>query len=182
MVGLAKFILPLCDDRSSRPIACLTARWFSHPSGWERTGMSGVGGASQSGEDGAQVKSAVEQVLGLREVAMRVLGEAEDRDLTYRGQASIADTLKCPHSSESMNLQVSKWGNSLAMRLPAEVVRHFGLRKGDAVEAELTIDGSLTIRPAGWSRRVFAAELGAARAALPVGSSVMDELRRSARY
>ena len=81
-----------------------------------------------------------------------------------------------------MKLQVSKWGNSLAMRLPAEVVHRFGLREGDAAKAELTIDGSLTIRPAGWSRCAFAAELSAAWAGLPVGSSVMGELRRSARY
>ena len=81
-----------------------------------------------------------------------------------------------------MNLQVSKWGNSLAMRIPSEVVRHFGLRDGDTVDAQLTVDGALTIRPAGWSRRAFAGELDAARAVLPVGSSVMEELRRAARY
>ena len=81
-----------------------------------------------------------------------------------------------------MNLQVSKWGNSLAMRLPAEVVRRFGLREGDSVDAQLTVDGALTIRPAGWSRRAFAVELGVAREALPVGSDVMDELRQAARY
>ena len=81
-----------------------------------------------------------------------------------------------------MNLQVAKWGNSLAMRLPADVVRRFGLREGDSVDAQLTIDGALTIRPAEWNRRAFAAELDVARAALPVGASVIDELRQSARY
>ena len=81
-----------------------------------------------------------------------------------------------------MNLQVSKWGNSLAMRLPAEVVRRFGLREGDSLDAQLTVDGAVTIRPAGWSRCAFAAELGPARAALPVGSSVITELRQLARF
>ena len=81
-----------------------------------------------------------------------------------------------------MNLQVAKWGNSLAMRLPADVVRRFGLREGDSVDAQLTIDGALTIRPAEWNRRAFAAELDAARVGLPLGTSVMDELRQSARY
>jgi antitoxin MazE len=81
-----------------------------------------------------------------------------------------------------MNLQVSKWGNSLAMRIPSEVVKRLGLRDGDCVDAQLSVDGALTIRPAGWSRRAFAAELDAARAALPMGDSVMDELRQSARY
>ena len=81
-----------------------------------------------------------------------------------------------------MNLQVSKWGNSLAMRIPSEIVRRFGLRDGDSVDAQLTVDGALTIRPAGWSRRAFAAELDTARGALPVGTSVMDDLRQAARY
>ena len=84
--------------------------------------------------------------------------------------------------SDVMNLQVSKWGNSLAMRIPSEIVRRFGLRDGDTVDARLSVDGGLTIRPAGWSRRAFASELDAARAALAVSGSVMDELRLSARY
>lgn len=81
-----------------------------------------------------------------------------------------------------MKLQVSKWGNSLAMRIPSAVARRFGLREGDSVQAQITADGALAIRPAGWSRHSFAAELGVARAALPVGTSVMDELRQAARY
>lgn len=81
-----------------------------------------------------------------------------------------------------MNLQISKWGNSLAMRIPSDIVRRFGLRDGDSVDASLTIDGALTIRPTSWSRRAFAAELDTARAALPLGPDVMDELRQAARY
>ena len=82
----------------------------------------------------------------------------------------------------SIHLQIAKWGNSLAMRLPAELVRRFGLRDGDSVEAQLTVDGALTIRPAGWSRRAFAAELAEARDVLPMGRPVVDELRSQARY
>lgn len=81
-----------------------------------------------------------------------------------------------------MDLQIGKWGNSLAMRLPAELVRRFGLRDGDRVEGQLTADGALTIRPAGWNRRAFAAELAAAREALPMGRPVVEELRGEARY
>jgi antitoxin MazE len=82
----------------------------------------------------------------------------------------------------SISLQIAKWGNSLAMRLPADLVRRFGLRDGDSVEAQLTADGALTIRPAGWSRRAFAAELAEAREALPLGRPVIEDLRREARY
>ena len=82
----------------------------------------------------------------------------------------------------AINLQISKWGNSLAMRLPSELVRRFGLREGDSVEAQFTADGALSIRPAGWSRRAFAAELAEAREALPMGRPVVEALRGEARY
>jgi len=87
---------------------------------------------------------------------------------------------RCP--SMSINLQIAKWGNSLAMRLPAELVRRFGLRDGDSVEAQITADGALAIRPTNWSRRAFAAELAEARDALPMGEPVIEQLRGEARY
>ena len=34
-------------------------------------------------------------------------------------------------------MQVSKWGNSLAIRLPAEVVDALGLKEGDQVEVRI---------------------------------------------
>ncbi len=82
----------------------------------------------------------------------------------------------------TINLQIAKWGNSLAMRLPAKLVKRFGLREGDSVHAQITPDGALAIRPAGWSRSAFAAELAQARDALPMSGSVIDELRGDARY
>ena len=35
-----------------------------------------------------------------------------------------------------MKAKLARWGNSLALRLPAEVVRDFGLKEGQAVELE----------------------------------------------
>lgn len=81
-----------------------------------------------------------------------------------------------------MDLQVAKWGNSLALRLPAEYARRTGIKAGDRVEASLTPDGGLTIRPATWNRKAFAKELETARDAMKPGRSVMDELRRGGRY
>lgn len=81
-----------------------------------------------------------------------------------------------------MNLQVAKWGNSLALRIPAEVVRSIGIKEGDSVEAYLTVDGGLTIRPATWDRKAFARELATARETMLMGESVMDEVRRGGRY
>ena len=34
-------------------------------------------------------------------------------------------------------MQVSKWGNCLAVRLPASVVEKLGLREGDEIEIEI---------------------------------------------
>lgn len=81
-----------------------------------------------------------------------------------------------------MELQISKWGNSLAMRLPAEVARRLGLREGDSVQAQLTDDSALTIRPKKWDRRAFAAELRAMQKDMPVTESVIEQMRREARY
>jgi antitoxin MazE len=81
-----------------------------------------------------------------------------------------------------MDLQIAKWGNSLALRIPAELVRQLGLREGATVKAQLTADGGLAIRPAAFDRRAFAAELAAARDTMPMTESVIEELRRNARY
>ncbi len=81
-----------------------------------------------------------------------------------------------------MNLQIAKWGNSLALRIPADYVRSVGIKEGDHVQASLTIDGGISIRAAKWDRKAFAAELKRNRAAMPMGEFVMEELRRGARY
>ena len=81
-----------------------------------------------------------------------------------------------------MDLQVAKWGNSLALRIPAEYVRSIGIKEGDRLEACLTVDGGLTIRPAKWNRKAFSRNLAAAREAMPMGRPVMDEVRRGGRY
>ena len=82
----------------------------------------------------------------------------------------------------TMNLQIAKWGNSLALRIPAEYVRSVGIKDGDRVKASLTVDGGLAIRPATWDRKAFLRELTEARATMRKGTSVIDDLRRGGRY
>lgn len=36
-----------------------------------------------------------------------------------------------------MKLQIGKWGNSLAVRLPRELIDRFDLKEGDAIDAEV---------------------------------------------
>lgn len=81
-----------------------------------------------------------------------------------------------------MDLQIAKWGNSLALRIPSEIVRRLGLREGATVQAQLTVDGGLSIRPSAWNRKAFAQELAEAADAMPMSESVMEELRSKARY
>ena len=81
-----------------------------------------------------------------------------------------------------MNLNIARWGNSLALRIPADYARRAGLKEGDSMEASLTADGGIAIRPARWNRKAFAQELAKTRDAMPMGTSVMNELRRGARY
>lgn len=77
-----------------------------------------------------------------------------------------------------MQIRISKWGNSLAIRIPAEYARQLGVKDGDNVEANLTPDGGLSIRPGKWDRKQFAGELVSGLAAMPMGSSVIDQVRR----
>ena len=82
-----------------------------------------------------------------------------------------------------MKLIVSKWGNSLAVRLPAESARKIGVGEGDTLIAEVSADGRLVLAPEG--RAVGKAEsrrlrqfLGRQKETTPV----VGEMRRGARY
>jgi antitoxin MazE len=82
-----------------------------------------------------------------------------------------------------MNLKIAKWGNSLAVRIPADYVRLIGVKDGDHLVAQVGADGGLNLRPpARWSRKAFALELAQDAKTLPMGTSVMEQLRQEARY
>lgn len=44
-------------------------------------------------------------------------------------------------------MKVARWGNSLAIRLPAEVVAQLALSEGDEVEVDILSDRSLAVAP-----------------------------------
>lgn len=48
-----------------------------------------------------------------------------------------------------MRLQLSKWGNSLAVRLPKTVLDATKMREGDFLELLVEDGGSLVMKPAG---------------------------------
>jgi len=47
-----------------------------------------------------------------------------------------------------MPATVSRWGNSLAVRLPREVTELAGLVEGSSVAIDVAADGSVVLRPA----------------------------------
>lgn len=47
-----------------------------------------------------------------------------------------------------MQLTISRWGNSLAVRIPAEVARNLALEEGAVVECATTATGTLELIPA----------------------------------
>ena len=52
-------------------------------------------------------------------------------------------------------MQVSKWGNSLAVRLPANVVDVLGLKEGDDIEIEVAGARRFAIKRAEGAREVL---------------------------
>ena len=44
-----------------------------------------------------------------------------------------------------MRAQMSKWGNSLAVRIPKAVAEEANLREGDAIEIEVDADGTVQL-------------------------------------
>ncbi|MCB1363570.1 MAG: AbrB/MazE/SpoVT family DNA-binding domain-containing protein [Rhodobacteraceae bacterium] len=43
-------------------------------------------------------------------------------------------------------MQIAKWGNSLAVRLPADLVRELGLKEGDSIELRADARGLAVAR------------------------------------
>jgi antitoxin MazE len=82
-----------------------------------------------------------------------------------------------------MELMVSRWGNSLAVRLPTESVKQIGVGEGDTLIAEVFPDGRLVLAPEGrvigkTEARRLRQFLGRQKETAPV----VADMRRGARY
>jgi antitoxin MazE len=53
-------------------------------------------------------------------------------------------------------MQVSKWGNSLAVRLPAKVVDALGLKEGDQIEIQVAAKRTFAIARTPGTRELLA--------------------------
>jgi len=65
-------------------------------------------------------------------------------------------------------MQVSRWGNSLAVRLPAAVVEALGLKEGDHIEIAIAGDRQFRVERDG-SREAALQRLRALQRPLPEG-------------
>jgi len=82
-----------------------------------------------------------------------------------------------------MHILVQKWGNSLAVRLPAEYTRAIGARAGDIVEAQISPLGAITLTPAeNFDKAAFLKKTHKLRATMPATSSTVESMRRDERY
>jgi antitoxin MazE len=82
-----------------------------------------------------------------------------------------------------MRLQVAKWGNSLAIRLPVECVRAAGLQEGDSVDAEVTPTGEITLTATrSFDKAAFLDRVRKLHKEMPMTEPVVEQMRREARY
>lgn len=86
-----------------------------------------------------------------------------------------------------MQLTVSRWGNSLAVRIPADVARSLALEEGAQVECATTASGTLELIPAGkkaradWLQGHFA-KVNARLSEQPMTTPSSQLLREEERY
>ena len=82
-----------------------------------------------------------------------------------------------------MELQIGKWGNSLALRLPSTVVKKMHLREGAKVELAVRADGSATLTaPKVFDLPAYMAEVRATTQNMRLTPSVIEDMRDDARY
>ena len=82
-----------------------------------------------------------------------------------------------------MKLQVAKWGNSLAVRLPVECTRAAGLKEGDTVDAEVTPLGEIKLTPdQTFDKVAFLERLRKLHAKMPMTTTTVEMMRKEDRY
>ncbi len=78
---------------------------------------------------------------------------------------------------------IRRWGNSLAVRLPADCLRQAGLQEGDQIEIVVGPDGRLSLEPLQHlDRAALAADLRQLQATMPLTPSVIEECRTGERW
>ena len=78
---------------------------------------------------------------------------------------------------------IRRWGNSLAVRLPADCLRQAGLREGDQIEIVVGEDGRLSLKPLRQlDRSALAADLRRLQASMSLTPAVIEQCRAGERW
>ena len=81
------------------------------------------------------------------------------------------------------DLPVGRWGNSLAVRIPAKLARELGVGEGSLLQAQVLGPARVQLsakQPL--DMKSFVRRVRDLRQRLPVTEPVIDELRRGSRY
>lgn len=82
-----------------------------------------------------------------------------------------------------MKLRISKWGNSLAVRLPTDYTRAAGVKEGDCVHAHISAAGNITLTPdRSFDKPAFLKRIQKLRGGIPLTSATVEEMRSKDRY
>lgn len=83
----------------------------------------------------------------------------------------------------ALDLPVARWGNGLAVRIPAPVARELGVTEGSVIQAEVVGPAQLRLasgKP--FDRTAFLDRLDRLHARMPLTDPVAQAMRRDARY
>ncbi len=90
---------------------------------------------------------------------------------------------RSPDAGKHFHQAIRRWGNSLAVRFPADCLRLAGLREGDQIEIVVGPDGRLSLEPLRQlDRSALVDDLRELQATMPITPSVMEECRSSERW
>ena len=89
-------------------------------------------------------------------------------------------------NTDAVDLNVGRWGNSLAVRLPADLARQLGIAEGSTLHVARNRDNTLTVsaregrKP--FDKAKWVAQARRHLATMPSSPSVIEEMRNTARY
>ena len=111
-------------------------------------------------------------------MSLRVAGNGPRRSLTQSTpQGRSAD------ATQHFPQAIRRWGNSLAVRLPADCLRQVGLQEGDEIDIVIGRDGRLSLEPLRrLDRSALASDLRRLQATMPLTPSVIEECRSGERW
>lgn len=83
-----------------------------------------------------------------------------------------------------MELQIARWGNSLALRLPSEVVKALHLQDGAKVDLALNGTSQAVLSPVKpkFDKAAYMRDVRALTMSMPMTESVVRQMRDDARY